>query len=214
MSAWGIVLAAGRGERFGAPKQFRTLGGRRLVDRVVETLRAVCDAVVVVLPPGVAWDGPPVEAAVVGGAVRAASVRAGLAAVPRSAAVVVVHDAAHPLVTPALLERVVATVRAGADAAVPILPVTETTRRLVAGRFCETIAREGLVLVQTPQAFRTEALRHAHATAPLVGDDSVLVEAGGGRVVAVAGDPGNIHVTSPAELALAEALLAAASQRA
>lgn len=209
MTAWGIVLAAGRGERFGQAKQFRTLAGRRLVDRVVEILRTRCEGVVVVLPPGTAWDGPPVEAAVPGGAVRAESVRAGLAAVPEAVPYLVVHDAAHPLVTPALLGRVLEAVRAGADAATPVLPVHEVVRRLQDGVFRETIPREGLVLVQTPQAFRSGALRAAHATAPLGSDDSALVEAAGGRLVAVAGDPANLHVTTPAELALAEALLAA-----
>lgn len=209
MTAWSIVLAAGRGERFGEAKQFRTLGGRRLVDRVVDTLRATCEGVVVVLPPGVAWDGPPVQAAVPGGALRADSLRAGLAAVPETVPYVVVHDAAHPLVTPPLVGRVLRAVHAGADAAAPVLPVHEAVRRLRDGALRETIPREGLVLVQTPQAFRTAALRAAHAALPTGSDDSALVEAAGGRLVAVAGDPANLHVTTPAELALAEALLAA-----
>ena len=209
MKPWAIVLAAGSGERFGRAKQFRELAGRRLVDRVVDAVTAVCEAVVVVLPAGAAWDGPPVRATPAGGGVRAESVRAGLAAVPSHVPAVVVHDAAHPLVSTALLTRVIAAVEAGADAAVPVLPVTETTRRLAGGAFTETIARDGLVLVQSPQAFRTAALRRAHERRPALGDDSVLVEASGGRVVAVPGDPFNVHVTSPTELLLAEALVTA-----
>ena len=93
-----IVVAAGRGDRFGAPKQFLELAGSRLVDRAVDRVRAsAATSVVVVLPPDVEWDGPPVHAAVAGGATRSDSVRAGLAALPATVEVVIVHDAARPL---------------------------------------------------------------------------------------------------------------------
>src|SRR5262245_45765967 len=99
-STWGIVVAAGRGERFtraasggSAAKQFAELDGARVVDRAVQSTRDACDGVVLVLGRDVAWDGSPVDAVVLGGAERADSVRAGLAAVPDDAEVVVVHDA-------------------------------------------------------------------------------------------------------------------------
>jgi 2-C-methyl-D-erythritol 4-phosphate cytidylyltransferase len=111
MPVWGIVVAAGSGTRFGAPKQFLTLNGTRLVDRAVATAVTVCDAVVVVLPHGEEWTGPRVAAAVTGGATRSESVRAGLASVATDADVIVVHDAARPLASSALFAAVVAAVQ-------------------------------------------------------------------------------------------------------
>jgi 2-C-methyl-D-erythritol 4-phosphate cytidylyltransferase len=203
---WGVVLAAGTGLRFGGVKQFMTLGGARLVDVVVETAASVCDDVVVVLPAGVAWDGPPVAAATAGGLTREASVRSGLAEVPATAGIVVVHDAAHPLASRSLFESVIAEVRAGADGAVPGLVLTETIKRVDAGRSVANVPRHDLVLVQTPHAFRAEALRNAHARGGEATDDSVLVEGSGGRVVIVPGDPVNIHVTNADELEMARRL--------
>jgi 2-C-methyl-D-erythritol 4-phosphate cytidylyltransferase len=212
VSTWGIVVAAGSGSRFGVPKQFETLAGARLVDRAVEAVAAACDDVVLVLPAGVAWDGPPVAATLPGGSTRSASVRAGLDAVPRSAAVAVVHDAARPLAPPALFEAVVDAVRAGADAAVPGLPIPDTVKRIDGERVVETISRDALVTVQTPQAFRADALRAAHTADGEASDDAALVEAAGGRVVVVPGDPRNLKVTTPADLVVAAALLVGASE--
>jgi len=203
-----IVVAAGRGERFGAPKQFLVAGGARLVDRAVETAAATCDEVVVVLPPDRAWDGPAVARAVPGGDTRAASVRAGLAAIDPHAEIVVVHDAARPLATPELFELVIDTVRAGADGAVPATPVTDTIKRVDGDRVVETVDRAGLIAVQTPQAFRASALRAAHEHGSEATDDAALVEANGGAVVVVAGDPRNLKVTTVADLPIVEALLA------
>ena len=212
MDTWGIVVAGGTGSRFGVPKQFEIVAGARLVDRAVDAVTAVCDEVVVVLPAGIAWDGRPVAATVPGGSSRSASVRAGLDAVASSAAVVVVHDAARPLALPALFEAVIGAVRAGADAAVPGLAIPDTVKRVDDDHVVETIARDGLRAVQTPQAFRTDVLRAAHTTGGEATDDAALVEAAGGRVVIVPGDPRNLKVTTPADLALAAALLTAASE--
>lgn len=202
-----IVVAGGRGDRFGAPKQFLTAAGARLVDHAVATAGSVCDEVVVVLPADQAWDGPAVTAAVPGGETRAASVRAGLAAVAPGAAIVVVHDAARPLASPELFELVIDAVRAGADAAVPAIEVTDTLKRIDGDRVVATVERDGLVAVQTPQAFRAEALRAAHASEAEATDDAALVEVAGGRVVVVPGDPRNLKVTTVADLAVAAALL-------
>lgn len=204
-----IVVAGGRGERFGAPKQFLTAAGARLVDHAVISAGSVCDEVVVVLPEGEDWDGPAVAAAVSGGATRAESVRAGLAAVSDRAAIIVVHDAARPLATPELFELVIDAVRAGADGAVPGIEVPDTLKRVDGDRVVETVARDRLVVVQTPQAFRAESLRAAHATTADATDDAALVEAAGGRVVVVSGDPRNLKVTTVADLAVAAALLEA-----
>jgi 2-C-methyl-D-erythritol 4-phosphate cytidylyltransferase len=211
MDTCGIVVAAGSGLRFGVPKQFETVAGARLVDRAVAAVADACDDVVLVLPAGVAWDGRPVAATVPGGSTRSASVRAGLDAVAGSAAVVVVHDAARPLAPPALFEAVIDAVRAGADAAVPCLPITDTVKRVDGDHVVGTIARDALVAVQTPQAFRTGALRDAHTSGGEATDDAALVEAAGGRVLVVPGDPRNFKITTPADLVVAAALLAAAS---
>lgn len=193
-------------------KQFESVAGARLVDRAVDATAAACDEVVVVLPDGFGWDGAPVSAAVVGGASRSASVRAGLAAVADSASIVVVHDAARPLASPELFASVIAAVRSGADAAVPALPVPDTLKRVDGDRVVETVARDELVAVQTPQAFRADALRVAHATAAHATDDAAMIEAAGGYVVAVAGEPANLKVTTPADLAIAAALITGTAQ--
>jgi len=203
---WGIVLAAGTGRRFGGVKQFTAVAGRRLVDMVVETVTSVCDGVVLVLPAAVVWDGPPVAVVAEGGFTRESSVRSGLAEVPATAGVVVIHDAAHPLAPRRLFESVIAAVRAGADGAVPTLGLAETVKRVEAGRSVANVSRDGLVLVQTPHAFRGAALREAHAHGGEATDDSVLVEASGGEVAVVPGDPFNIHVTTPAELEMVRLL--------
>ena len=203
-----IVVAAGRGDRFGAAKQFLELGGTRLVDRAVLACSGSCDAVVVVLPADVAWDGPAVHAAVSGGATRSDSVRAGLAALPPTVEVVLVHDAARPLASRAIFDAVINAIRAGADAAVPALPVPDTLKRVDGARVLETVARDDLVAVQTPQAFRIDALRAAHAGDGRATDDAGLVEQSGGCVVVVPGEVTNFKITAPSDLELAAAFLA------
>jgi 2-C-methyl-D-erythritol 4-phosphate cytidylyltransferase len=203
---WAIVVAAGSGRRFGAAKQYEPLAGRRVLDWSLAAARAAADGVVVVVPPDRAGDDEPVADAVVpGAATRSGSVRAGLAAVPDAAGVVVVHDGARPLADAATFAAVVAAVRAGADAALPGLPVSDTLR----ARTGALIDRDELVAVQTPQAFRTAALRRAHAGGAEATDDATLVEASGGKVVVVDGSPTNVKITHPTDLAVAEALLRA-----
>ncbi|MGQ0615772.1 MAG: IspD/TarI family cytidylyltransferase [Acidimicrobiia bacterium] len=202
---WAIVVAGGSGARFGGAKQFEDLAGRRVLDWAVAAARSACDDVVPVLPPDRIEAG-----ARAGGATRSASVRVGLAAVPAAAEIVVVHDAARPLAGAELFERVVAAVRGGADAAVPVLAITDTLKRLAGSRVVGTVDRTALVAVQTPQAFRAEVLRAAHTDEPEATDDAALVEAMGGSVVAVAGDPRNIKLTTPDDLVAARALAAAA----
>lgn len=208
MRVWAIVVAAGSGVRFGGPKQFHAVGATRVVDRAVRTAASACDGVVVVLPVEVEWEGPDVSAAVAGGATRAESVRAGLAAVPADADVVVVHDAARPLASRALFTAVVAAVRDGADGAVPGLPISDTVKRVEGSRVVTTISRDNLVAVQTPQAFRAASLRAAHAGGADGTDDAALVEEAGGLVVVVPGEASNLKITNPDDLARAEALLA------
>jgi len=117
-----------------------------------------------------------------------------------------------PLAPPALFDAVIDAVRGGADAAVPGLPISDTVKRVDGDHVVETIARDALVAVQTPQAFRTDVLRAAHTASGEATDDAALVEAAGGRVVVVSGDPRNLKITTPADLVVAAALLVAASE--
>jgi 2-C-methyl-D-erythritol 4-phosphate cytidylyltransferase len=203
---WVIVVAAGSGRRFGGAKQYASLAGRRVLDWSLDAARAVADGVVVVVAPEHAGDPEPAaDAVVAGAATRSGSVRAGLARVPDEAQVVVVHDGARPLADATLFAAVVDAVRAGADAAVPGVPVADTLRSRDGG----VVDREGVVAVQTPQAFRAAALRAAHAPEGEATDDASLVEARGGKVVVVDGIPGNLKITRPEDLVMAEALLRA-----
>jgi 2-C-methyl-D-erythritol 4-phosphate cytidylyltransferase len=203
-SVWTIVVAAGAGQRYGGAKQYERLGDRRVIDWSLATAAAATDGVVVVVA-----ESAPVEAVadqtVTGGTTRSASVRAGLAAVPGEAEVIVVHDAARPLASPALFAAVIGAVRAGADAAVPGVAVTDTIRRRDGG----PLERDELVAVQTPQAFAADRLRAAHATEPEATDDASLIEAAGGAVVVVTGEPRNAKITSPDDLVVAAALVGA-----
>lgn len=195
------MVAGGSGTRFGARKQYLRLGGRRVLDWALDAAAAHSDGVVLVVPADVA-DEPEakVDVVVAGGATRSASVRAGLAAVPDEAAVIVVHDAARPVPVPHVWRAVLEAVAAGADAAVPGVPVTDTLRSIHGG----VVDRSSLVAVQTPQAFRAAALRAAHADGGDATDDASLVEARGGNVVLVDGDPRNVKITTPADLSVAE----------
>ncbi len=139
-----------------------------------------------------------------GGATRSASVRAGLAAVPRAAEVVLVHDGARPLATEAVYGRVIAAVRAGADAVVPVVAISDSLRSTSGG----VVDREMVLAVQTPQGFGAAAIRAAHAGGADATDDATLVEASGGTVVVVTGETDNVKITRPVDLEVARCLLA------
>lgn len=194
---WTIVVAGGTGERFGRPKQYESLGDERVIDRSARIARAATDGVVLVVPPSdVAREGGRP-----GGATRSASVRSGLAAVPDDVEIVCVHDAARPGATGELYRRVIDAVDAGATAAVPGVPVADTIKIVDAeGNVVATPARATLRAVQTPQAFRADALRRAHADAGEATDDAALIEAAGGAVVVVAGEEHNRKITTPDDL--------------
>jgi 2-C-methyl-D-erythritol 4-phosphate cytidylyltransferase len=218
VSVWAILAAAGSGERLGAdrPKAFVRLGDRPLLGESLERLDACdwIDAVVVAAPPG--WEEPAillaeelgcakVSAAVAGGRTRAESVRAGLREVPEDAAVVLVHDAARPLVTDEVIERVLRALDEGWDGAIPGLPVADTVKRVEADQIVETVDRSLLRTVQTPQAFVAPTLRRAlqpSGSEPRGGwtDCSAAVEAHGGRVTVVPGDARLVKVTDRGDL--------------
>jgi 2-C-methyl-D-erythritol 4-phosphate cytidylyltransferase len=207
-SVWAVVVAGGSGTRFGALKQYERLGGRRVLDWALAAARTIADGVVLVVPGESAGNHESgADAVVAGGDTRAASVRAGLAAVPGDADVVVVHDAARPLAPIKLFEAVVQAVRGGADGAIPVVPVTDTVKVVDGEVVVETLDRSRLVAVQTPQAFATALLRRAHEGSPDATDDAALIEAMGGRVVVVPGDPVNAKITTEYDLLVARALL-------
>lgn len=200
---WTIVVGAGAGSRYGGLKQYELLAGERVIDRSRRTAEAASEGVVMVVP---ATDAER-EGGVAGGSTRTESVRAGLAGVPSSASIVLVHDAARPLATSALFDRVIDAVVAGADAAIPSLPVTDTVKVVEAGVVVATADRRSLVTVQTPQAFRATLLRRAYRSHADATDDAALVELAGGTVSVVDGETTNIKITGPRDLAIAEAFL-------
>jgi 2-C-methyl-D-erythritol 4-phosphate cytidylyltransferase len=222
VSVWAVVVAAGQGERLGLdrPKAFASLRGRALLAECLERLEACAsvDAVVVVAPPG--WEEPAilvaeelsagkVAACVTGGTrSRAESVRIGVAEVPPEASVIIVHDAARPLVCDEVIERVLAPLAEGFDGAVPGLPIADTVKRAPGGVVAETVERADLYGVQTPQAFRAESLRRALASHEGdLTDCASYVELAGGRVRVVEGDARLVKITTPGDLAAVEALI-------
>lgn len=205
-AVWAVVVAAGTGQRFGGAKQYAPLAGRRVLDWSVDAARSVADGVVLVVSADAAEQNEPaVDVVVVGGATRSASVRAGLAQVPDDAAVVLVHDAARPLASHAVFRAVTDAVLAGADVVVPVVPVVDT--------MCDDrgapVDRERLRAVQTPQGFAADTLRRVHQRLPEATDDASLVAASGGRLRHVQGERWNLKITETADLAVAEAILAA-----
>ncbi|MEV1293977.1 2-C-methyl-D-erythritol 4-phosphate cytidylyltransferase [Pseudonocardia sp. NPDC049635] len=197
---WAIVLAGGRGNRYGRLKQLEELAGARLVDHTVGAARRTCDRVALVLPPGLDWDGPPVDALATGGDHQSESLRSGLAVVPDDAGILVLADPAHPLAADRIFRDVVAAVRDGADGAVPVVPLLEVVQRVVDGVVVETLPKQDTVLTQSPQAFRAGPLRAAHADAPRPVENSGLLAARGHRIVTVPGDPANLHVATEQDL--------------
>ncbi len=220
LSVWAVIVAAGRGDRLGAdrPKAFARLAGRPLLAESLERLEASdwVDAIVVVAPPG--WEEPAillaeelgagkVSACVTGGETRADSVRAGVDEASADAAVLIVHDAARPLLPEAVLERVLAPLADGWDGVVPALPVPDTVKRVRGTMVVETLPRDELAAVQTPQAFIASVLRAALArstAAQGASDCASLVEAAGGRVCIVEGDRRLLKVTGTEDLELVE----------
>lgn len=203
---WTVVVAGGGGTRFGSAKQFEELAGRPVLDWSVAVAASASDGVVVVVPePETGRTVPGADRIVAGGATRSASVRQGLAAVPEEAGIVLVHDAARPAASAALFERVIEAVRSGGDGVAPGVAVTDSLRT----RDGTAVDREQLVAVQTPQGFRAEIIRTAHAGGAEASDDATLVERIGGTIVVVDGELTNTKLTHPHDRVLLEQTLAA-----
>ncbi|NNF69697.1 MAG: NTP transferase domain-containing protein [Acidimicrobiia bacterium] len=195
---WAIVVAAGSGLRFGRPKHLVELDGVELFRRSVNAVAPFAEQVVVVgdVPGGIP-----------GGDRRRDSVEAGLSHLDDDVEWVLIHDGARPLAPKDLVARVVAAIADDVDAIVPAIPVRDTVKRAVDGVVTGTIDRHGLYAVQTPQAIRVAALRKALADDPDdATDDAGLIERVGGVVRLVEGDPRNIKITFPEDVAVAAAL--------
>ncbi len=216
-----VLVAGGRGERLGIdrPKAFAKLGGRPLLAESLERLDASdwIDSVVVVAPPG--WEessillaeevgAGKVSACVPGGPARTDSVRAGIAEVPDEAAVILVHDAARPLLPPEVIDRVLEPLGESWDGGVPALRVADTLKRGDDGAVVETVDRRGLYAAQTPQAFVAKTFRQALAAGDGEASDCAALVEARGRIRLVEGDPRLLKVTTAADLALVESLLA------
>lgn len=201
MSAWGIVVAAGTGTRFGGVKHSVELGGVELWQRARSALLDGGVEHVVVVGP--------VPDGVAGGRRRRDSVAAGLELVPRDVSFVLVHDAARPLASSRLTELVLDRLEAGdADGVVPALPVRDTLKAVQGEDVVGTRSRSELVAVQTPQGFGRDILARAHEEfSGDATDDAAMVEAIGGRVVWVEGESTNLKITYPGDLRVMEALL-------
>jgi 2-C-methyl-D-erythritol 4-phosphate cytidylyltransferase len=212
-----VLAAAGRGERLGSGvvKALRELAGEPLLLHAIRGVRAVpaIGPVVVTAPVGLVNDLTVLLSAydvvvTAGGAERQESVRHGLAALPAGVDHVLVHDAARALAPPTLFAAVIAALRSGADAVVPVLPVADTVKRVIDGRVTATVERGDLWAAQTPQGFAFELLVQAHAqSGPPATDDAALVERLGRTVVTVPGSEEAFKVTRPFDLLVAEALL-------
>jgi 2-C-methyl-D-erythritol 4-phosphate cytidylyltransferase len=229
VAVWAVLAAAGRGERLGddKPKVFARLGDLPLLAEPLRRLEESewVERIVVAAPPG--WEEPcillaeeigagKVAAVVAGGGTRADSVRIAVAEVPDDAAAILVHDAARPLLPDEVVERVLSPLSEGWDGVVPALPISDTVKRVRGDEVLETLDREGLVVVQTPQAFVAETIRRAMPSntvlqggeaaagreAATSTDCASLVEARGGRIKVVAGDPRLLKVTTPEDLEL------------
>jgi len=217
-----LIAAGGRGSRFGAaqPKQFLSLGGRSILERSVDAFRncPVIDDLVVAVPPEVAENPPasllsgskPIEI-VAGGTRRQDSVANAFARVVDRADIVVIHDAARPFVTDDTIRRTVAAaIESGA--AIAAIAAHDTVKRANASRLVmATLPREEIFLAQTPQAFRTAVLKDALALTSDATDEAMLAEQAGHAVQIVEGDPRNVKITTPADLAVAERLFGLSS---
>jgi 2-C-methyl-D-erythritol 4-phosphate cytidylyltransferase len=215
-----IVLAAGAGRRLGAdePKAFLHVGGRSMLSLAAAAAAAspAVDGLIVTAPEG--WEqrarplleGLAKPVVIIGGGLtRHASVRAAIAALSDDVEAVACHDAARPFVPPDLFTAVFDALHGEVDGVIPVMPILDTIKRVQSGVVVETVPREQLGQAQTPQAFRIGPFLDAHARAAGAGldftDDAAVLEWAGYRVGTVAGDPGNVKITTIGDLASAEA---------
>lgn len=204
-----IVVAGGSGLRYGERKQFAMLAGRSVLEHTVATVRAASDYTIIVVPADAvdttrsSFREFEDTTVVAGGNTRAESVRAGLEAIDDSASVILVHDAARPLASTALFERVIERVRSGAAAVVPMVELADSIRHVDG----HVVDRSTLRAVQTPQGFMAQVLRRAHESGADATDDASLVGDLGFEIATVLGEPENRKLTVPSDMITAEAIV-------
>ncbi|TAN31325.1 MAG: 2-C-methyl-D-erythritol 4-phosphate cytidylyltransferase [Actinomycetota bacterium] len=202
-----IVVSAGKGVRFGGLKQLAPIGDRRVVDISLSIANKCVDFVICVKVPGMDFGGLEADLVVEGGATRSESVRAGIAMLPSEVKWVLVHDAARPLASIGLYERILSRLEDGAPAVVPVLGITDTVKEVVGNKVVSTLDRSRLFRVQTPQGFQRSVLELAYQAHVNANDDSQLVEEIGVSVEAILGDENNFKITTSADLERAKDLV-------
>jgi 2-C-methyl-D-erythritol 4-phosphate cytidylyltransferase len=214
MKTVGILLAGGRGSRFGAAKETARVADITCLDRSLSTLKLFADEVIVVATSGSASllgltnQSPRIRVREPESS-RTASMRAATLLIPLEADRVLIHDAAHPLATSNLFDRVLTALDRSVDVVVPVIQAVDTIKRVRGDLAVETIDRAGLVVSQVPHAFWSDALRRIHREEREAQDDSVLAETLGMTVRVVPGEAWNIHIARPVDLLMARAIATA-----
>lgn len=200
LSTAAIVVAAGKGERFGGYKQLMPLGSRRVLDASLSVASSAVDVVICVKPPGMDCGELEADVIVDGGATRSESVRAGLRELPSKVTIVLVHDAARPLASADLYHRIIDRLLNGAEAVIPVVSMTDTVKEVIGNKVASTLDRSRLFRVQTPQGFQRKVLELAHESQFEATDDSQLVEQIGISVEAIIGEESNFKITTARDL--------------
>lgn len=211
-NVWGIILAGGSGKRFGGSKQYAKLDGRRLVDHCVELAVKVCTHSCLVLPQSDIWDGRKVDLVVEGGSTHAESTRNAVLSLPSDTDLVFITGVSHPLIDISLAEEVITTLthNTQVDACAPLLHLADAVKRVDSQRMVRSIQdMHDLHTAQYPLAIRYTMLRKAIEEKSQFREELEAVQAIGGTVLAVEADPANIHITSPRDLLIAEAIIKA-----
>lgn len=207
---WAVVLAGGSGHRFGGPKQFQMLGGKRLIDHSLDAARATCDGVVLVVPGGV-WHGDSVDVVTAGGTSHFESACRGVEATPLTADAILIVTVSHPLASVDLFNRVLGALAPELDAVMPAAPLPDALKSVESHQVVHSVDKVALVAAQTPSVFRASTLRSALTEAQAAGTEAPeeleLIERVGGAIGVVEGEPTNLHITTPQDLRMAEAIL-------
>lgn len=206
-STWSLVLAAGAGKRFGTPKQFQPLGTRRLVDWSVKRAKATTDGVTLVLPPEVVWDGEPVDAVVAGGNSHAESVLNGLSNIPETVDVLLIVTSSHPLASETLFRRVLTAMTDRVSSVAPAVPLADAVKYCPGTQVLASVDKSRLMSIQAPSAFRLSELRNAFQLNKDAPEEHELIESDDCTTLTVPGEETNLHITTPLELAMANAIL-------
>ena len=204
---WGIVLAGGSGKRFGGTKQYVKLGEQRLIDHSIALTKVVCDFTCIVIPQGTTWDGDEVDLVVEGGSTHAQSTRNAVVALPKEAEILLITGPSHPLATPSLARAVLKELDTGLDACAPMLPLADAVKVVnKQNRVRSAKETRRLHTTQLPLALRKNVFCAAIQKQPEFLEELEAIEAIGGSIGAIEGDPQNIHIATRDDLTIAQAI--------